>query len=250
MRPIACLSACFVGLGIGPRGPLLAQQATLVGVVVDSATGAPLPGADVIVLEQDVRTATDGRGRFVLRGVVDGLFTLFLRSAGYTAGLLQAEIVVVQEVEVDLGTIQLSPLVTELDSVTVEGKIFDSKLSKVGFYHRMHAEKGTFLTREDIELYHPSLTSDVIRRIPGFRVLNNGSVSSTRGVPSVSTGFELCDVQYYIDGVHASAPNIDVVIPAAISGIEVYTGSSTIPQLFRGKGNAKCGVVAIWLRAR
>lgn len=248
MRRITAAVVLLFASGLAASQAVAAQRVTFVGLVVDSATGDALPGASVWIDEQSLRTATDPRGRFVLSGVRGGVFELFVQRIGYRIGAVQLELAAHRPVQVDLGVIFLSPLATELDTLEVVGEDLDRKLSSVGFYHRMHSEAGRFFTQEDIEALNPANTSEIFKRIPGFRVLSNGSIASARGIPSMRRGFDLCEVAYYIDGVHASAPNVDVVIPTSISGIEVYTGSSTIPPLFRGSGNPKCGVIAIWTR--
>ncbi|GIW50959.1 MAG: hypothetical protein KatS3mg081_0314 [Gemmatimonadales bacterium] len=49
-----------------------AAQATLSGLVFDDTRGVPLPGAGVQLLETPYATTTDGFGRFVLRGAMEG----------------------------------------------------------------------------------------------------------------------------------------------------------------------------------
>ena len=228
--------------------PLFGQQATFVGVVTDSLTGETLAGAYVSVFGQDNTYVTGVNGRFELRGVGSGDVTLEIRRPGFQVGLVALEITVTRAVTVDLGTILLSPLVVELDPIVVEGTAVDQKLTRVGFSQRMSTEHGTFLTLEEIERRNPRNTSELIRRIPGFRVTNDGSATSRRGVPGISQGFSACAVEYYIDGVHADGSTLDDVLPNAIIAMEVYTGAATIPPAFRIAGNPKLGVVVIWTR--
>jgi hypothetical protein len=231
--------------------PIFGQQATFVGVVADSLTGDPLAGAYVSLLGQDRTVITGVNGRFELGGVSTGDVTVQIRRPGFRSGSVEFEITVTRAVTVDLGTIVLSPLVVELDPVVVEGTQVDRKLTRVGFFQRMGTEHGTFLTQEEIERRNPRNTTDLIRRIPGFRVTQEGignSVSGGRGVPSISQGFSRCDIDYYIDGVHADGAVIDDVLPNAIAAMEVYTGSATIPPAFRMSGNPRCGVVVIWTK--
>jgi hypothetical protein len=248
MRRMTFPAIALLAFGLAAGRPVAAQRVTFVGLVVDSATGAPVSGATLRIGEQDLVATTDIRGQFVLPEVPAGVLELLVQRLGYRAGAMQLELTVERAVRIDLGVIFLTPVTTELDTVEVVGDELNPKLASVGFYHRMRSEKGRFFTQEDIEAINPANTSEVFKRIPGFRVLRNGSIASARGIPSLRRGFDLCEVVYYIDGVHASAPDVDVVIPSSISGIEVYTGASTIPPLFRGTGNPKCGVVAIWTR--
>jgi hypothetical protein len=154
----------------------------------------------------------------------------------------------VRSATVDLGAVAMLPIATELSSLVVTGEEPNGKLRQVGFYHRRQFEAGTFFTQADIAKENPTLTSDLFRRIPGFRIFTDGSIASTRGIPSISRGFGMCEVDYYIDGLHMMAPNVDVVIPTSISAMEIYRGAASIPLLFRRSSNPKCGVVAIWTR--
>ncbi len=228
--------------------PVAAQRATFVGVVLDSLTGAPLVGASVGVVEQGLATVADERGHFELPGISRGKFTILIRHAGYQAGTVGLELTETRPVRVDLGSIALAPLVFRLDPIRVEAEAVNRKLQKVGFFHRRSSADGTFLTWEDIRDQDVLNTSQLFRRIPGFRTLQDGSIASGRGIPSVSNAASHCQVNYYIDGVHTAAASIDVVLPAAIAGVEVYSGAATIPPSYRATGNPKCGAVLIWLR--
>jgi hypothetical protein len=233
---------------LGTVYPLVGQQATIVGVVTDSLTGDPLAGAFVSILGHDELVITGLDGRFVLAGVRSGDMTVEIRRPGFRVGTAAFEIVVTRAVTVDLGNVALSPLVVELDPILVEATEVEQKLDRVGFFQRMSVEHGTFLTQEDIARQNPKYTSELVRRIPGFQVDVNGSVSSRRGVPGMNQGFSTCDIEYYIDGVHADGSRVDDVLPNAIVAMEVYTGAATIPPAFRISGNARCGVVVIWTR--
>jgi hypothetical protein len=75
--------------------PLAAQAALpadtariVVGVVKDSLNGAPLPGALVMLIQQDRGVLTDSVGRFVLPAVPDGPFLLSVGQYGYETRML------------------------------------------------------------------------------------------------------------------------------------------------------------------
>jgi hypothetical protein len=131
---------------------------------------------------------------------------------------------------------------TLLRPVVVEGRKVNNRLWNAGFYTRMQSEDGTFITQEEIEQQNPRTTSELLRRIPGFVVLESGVVSAPRR--SGCSG-----VAYYVDGVHADGSDLNAVLPPAIAGVEIYTGPATIPMAFRVyTQNPVCGTVLIWLR--
>ena len=60
---------CFAAAGTAARAqsmPAAAEPASIAGVVVDAASGLPLAGATVIVVDRDARAVTDAAGRFRL----------------------------------------------------------------------------------------------------------------------------------------------------------------------------------------
>jgi hypothetical protein len=131
---------------------------------------------------------------------------------------------------------------TPLRPVVIEGKRVNNKLWAAGFYGRMQSEVGTFITQEEIAQQNPRTTSELLRRIPGFVVLESGIASAPRR--SKCSG-----VAYYVDGVHADGSDLNAVLPPAIAGLEVYTGPATVPMAFRViTQNPVCGTVLIWLR--
>ena len=227
---------------------LQAQRVTLVGVVRDSLTGSPIQGVTVWVPQQALATRSSSTGEFILQGVDAGQFEILFRQVGYRVGSITFEFTAPRSATVDLGAIAMVPIATELSPLVVTGKEPNDRLRKVGFYDRRRLEAGTFFTQADIAKVKPTRTSDLFRRIPGFRIFTDGSIASTRGIPSISGGFSMCEVDYYIDGLHMMAPDVDVVIPTSISAMEIYRGAASIPPLFRRSNNPKCGVVVIWTR--
>jgi iron complex outermembrane receptor protein len=63
-----------------------ADNRPITGTVLDDATGVPLAGATVILLETGQRVETDDQGSFVIAGVAPGRYTLSISMGGYLAG--------------------------------------------------------------------------------------------------------------------------------------------------------------------
>jgi|GEM_PF-1709844 len=222
--------------------------ATFVGVVRDSTTGTAVSRARVSIDDDGPGTETDRDGHFELPGVQAGAHTVHIARLGYAEWTQRIRIAVPRPTRVDFGMIDLGPAPPiALEDITVEEQPFEASMMMSGFLRRMQTEQGTFLTYEDIARIDPVQTSDILRRIPGMNTMADGSITSGRAGPAMRS-FELCTVQYYIDGVKVTASSLDVVLPAAIAGIEVYRGSATIPQIFRSQADANCGVIAVWTR--
>ncbi len=240
------IAPAALALFLGPSVVGAAQQTTFVGTVTDSLTRMPMPGVSVVLVERQIETSTNTEGFFHLDGIEPGLNTVLVRHPGYEPWAIRLRVRVLQEVDVDIGPVILTPVnVAFLDPVFVEGEIDDSWLH--GFNHRMRTEKGTFITAEDIDRLQPRRTSDLLRTVYGFKTDRTGDVASVRGVFSLLDP-SACAVDYYINGIHSGMNSLDHIIPTAIAGMEIYRGPSTTPMIFQGTGNNRCGVIAIWTK--
>ncbi len=225
--------------------PTYAQRTRVTGTVVDSASGTPLEGVQVRLIDMDVSTLTDSDGSFQFFGVASGTHTLAARRLGYEPLAIRFELNAANTPPADLGVLRIASRAIELDPLVVQAEIVRDFPQMEGFFRRMRSEQGTFLTEADVENEAPQETSDLLRRIPGFRTDEFGQLTSSRG----TSGFRAnCPVQVYVNGVKVNAPTVNVVQPGTIIGMELYTGSSTVPTIFRSQSNASCGVVAIWTR--
>jgi hypothetical protein len=226
-----------------------AYHAAFFGSIADSVSGEPLAGVEISMAEADIHETTGEDGTFRLEGIRSGEHTIIIRQIGYSVWAQTIALDVTQPMQVDFGTIALNPTgAVRLAPITVEGEAFRASTIMTDFLHRMRTEKGTFFTYEDIERTNPQQTSDMLRSVPGFNVRGGGRITSRRGTAGLQS-FTECTVQYFVDGIHVTSTSLDVIMPRAIAGMEVYTGSSTIPHVFRRpRLDAKCGIVAIWTK--
>lgn len=102
-------------LGLTGAAPLAAQTGTVAGTVTDSAD-APLGGSQVVVPGTGATATTDDAGRYVLRGLTPGTYTIEARRIGHRPEAARNVIVRAgQETRVDLVLgvmrVQLAPMV-------------------------------------------------------------------------------------------------------------------------------------------
>ena len=120
-----------------------------------------------------------------------------------------------------------------------------------GFEERRERGSGRYFSRAQIDRMQARQVTDILRRVPGFQIQPARS-----DVPSAQTGrtaTRVCPVLYYINGspfpVGADQTINSFVDSDAVDGIEVYTGSSSIPAQFNSSMyNSRCGVIVIWTR--
>jgi outer membrane receptor for ferrienterochelin and colicin len=101
---------------------------------------------------------------------------------------------------------------------------------------------GRFLSQEDIEKRNPIEVSDIVRMLPGFRIVGSGldaRVVSSRGQISLRQGE--CTANVVIDGMQHQ--DINLLRPADVGALEVYNGPSAPMQY-----DSACGVIVIWTK--
>ncbi|HKW49090.1 MAG TPA: Plug domain-containing protein, partial [Gemmatimonadaceae bacterium] len=143
--------------------------------------------------------------------------------------------------------VTLDAMATEIEGMTVE-ELARKRQVLADFYDRLSRGFGHFVTRDQIEKRNPMNLSDMMRLIPGARLVpTHGGQATLRF--NRATGARDCPPQYWVDGVKAYGFNIDDVTPDDVEGIEIYEGASTIPPQFNTReGTTICGVVLIWTR--
>jgi hypothetical protein len=274
VRIARSLLTAFLLLGcgvLGMPGDIVAQQdseGSIRGQVVDATLGRGIPAALVEFVDPGGRvraTATAGEdGSFFLARVPRGEFRLRISSLGYARTLSPSRRIEGGEtlsllVQVEPEAIALAPL-----EVTGSARTTSPVLSAF----QARAERGVggiYITRDDIERRSPSRVSDLLATVPGVHLENGGAPGASPGVllsgsPS-GIGGRPCAIQLFLDGVPVgSSPGLQglspssvridqLVTPDQVEGIEIYQSLGDTPPQFLTQ-DARCGVVAIWRRAR
>ena len=214
------------------------------GTIKDSA-GTPIPGVEVVLLQRHGAVYTDSLGVFHLIDIPAGHRELHFRRLGFAPKSMDAEIPDGQTLAL---SVVLEASATVLDGMTIE-ELTRRRQVLADFYDRMSRGFGHFVTREQIEKRNPMNLSDMMRMIPGARIVPvRGTGQSTLRFNRAQMGRD-CPPQYWVDGVKTWNLNIDDIVPQDVEGIEVYSGASTLPPQYNTKeGTTICGVVLIWTR--
>jgi len=246
--------------------PLAAQVPTsgrhgeLRGVVVDNASGLPLPGVSINILDALQRslhhTSTDGQGIFRVGSMIPGPFALRLVRSGYrttTTPLwsIEAGELLEVEVRVDADAIVLAPL-------TIQAARRFVRPSPVleDFRERAALGFGQFITRAEIERLRSGRVTDLLATVPGVHIERAGPGS--HGVIYLGSSPQgRCPAKIYVDGrllnrslatgSDAGFTIDDAVDVSSLEGIEVYRGAAAIPAEFLTP-EVQCGVVVLWTR--
>jgi hypothetical protein len=233
-----------VALLIGAAPAASAQGLVVHGIVVDTA-GRPVADASVTIYALSRLTRTDEAGRFSFPRITQTAVELSVRRVGYE----QANVAVrAERGATDTVRIVLVPAVTRLDTVTVTAAQLRHQLWMAEFEERRQRGVGAFITRREIEARNSSRPSDVVRTIPGVRLVRTPSGTGIR-FPSSGSGRRDCPPMMWIDGQRVPGMEIDVLNLRDIEALELYQGPSTTPLRFSiGSSGTSCGTVVVWTR--
>jgi hypothetical protein len=250
------LLAHAVLLVCGSFTPLSSQVVR--GRVLDQDTEEPVNVASVTLLvgtrgEEIVRgVLTDSLGRFVIGSGGDGRYRLSAERIGYEKVVSPPFDLVGRdtlEVELRMSTqaIPLAPLTVVSERMPLLDNI---RLVEGGFvgrrdlYGREGLGSGHFLTKKDWEHRSPTMIAEIVREVPGIRIV--GASIRMRTVTSFNPYG--CVPSFYLDGnlIRLRGESIEDLISAySISAVEVYTGMTRPPE-FMDMLEHPCGAIVLW----
>ncbi len=219
-----------------------ARTSVIIGTVKDEV-GKPIEDVEITALKTGSTVRTDTAGAFALSALPAGSIDMSFRRLAFAPILVALRISAndTTEIEVTLSVVaqQLTGVVTL--AAPEHRRILDAfeANSKLGI--------GYFITRNDILERHPTMLSDMMRTVPGARLVPNnfGGTALRFG----RTGRSDCPPQFFIDGIQVSDFGLDEMPPVDVEGIELYAGSAGLPpQYNRINSTVNCGTVVIWTR--
>lgn len=218
------------------------QGAQVRGVVRDTL-GLAVAGAEVTVEGSTRRAVSGDDGGYLLTEVEVGNRRLRVRRLGFRPTVMDVEVPLDGLFDVE---IQLVQVVQQLAPIAVLARRDAFEYRLAGFYDRQDKKVGHFISRERIERTHSFSFTDLLREIPGVKIRPIGSITKAVRLRGAS-----CPPLVFLDGIPAPAAEFDLeaIDPGMVEGVEVYSGSATVPAEFAGPRNLdRCGVVAIWSR--
>jgi hypothetical protein len=226
--------------------PASAQSVGAISGTIKDSAGTPIPGVEVVLLQQKGAVYSDSVGVFHFADIPAGKRELHFRRLGFAPKSLGADI---SEGKTLAMAVILDASATAIEGMTVEEATRRRQLLS-DFYDRSSRGFGHFVTRDQIEKRNPMNLSDMMRMIPGARLVPlRGGGQATLRFSRAQMGSRDCPPQYWVDGVKAWNLNIDDIVPQDVEGIEVYSGASTVPPQFNTReGTTICGVILIWTR--
>lgn len=236
----------------GGAGDGVAQgTGTIVGRVVDAATGEPIASAQVSIVGTSLHSVTAAQGWYLIPDVPAGTHEISAAGAGYSPITQQVEMEARRGVVVDLS---LRASVVALDELVITGTVGGSERREVG--SSLASMKGERLARQS----GVGLGTALQGQIAGLQVLSGGGQAGAgktlrlRGINSLVNQEPLV----FLDGIRLgrisqSSPGgtgqivsvLDMLAPQDIARIEVLRGSAAT-ALYGSDGAG--GVILIYTR--
>lgn len=237
------MAAIIAMFAIATRGESQEGQIGTGGVrgTVRDSLGLPIAGAEISIAGVVLRAETDDRGEFLLGKAAAGSLSMTVRRIGFKPATHTSTIEAGKTSTADI-VLQRIPIV--LRPVVVMGKrVYSGRMA--GFYQRRDKGLGHFVTREQIERRNPSQMTDIMRMIPGVRIISRGIGSNTIRIRG-----SRCAPLTWLDGFPLSAGefDLDAIAPSSLEGMEVYSGMGSLPSEFTAARSAQsmCGTIVLW----
>lgn len=240
----ACLSAPLIAVTQEPLR--VAATSALTGLVVDTL-GLPVPYAQVFVLNGDIGTFADDDGHFRLEGLDASKMRIGVRRVGFRPVYFDLDLPVAATVDV---RVRMFQIVRILNTIEVTEDI-RAPLRKEGFYDRLAAGNGHFVTPEMIAAIRPVRASDAFTMIPNVVVQRRGSQTRLVGAS------QRCEYALIVDKIRVGMPGSrvrttspdDAVSGSDIYAIEVYPRNRGLPAHFLGLSEEDaCGTIVVWTK--
>jgi len=243
------ISSLLLALGMAPlvtaQTPSQAPAATagITGRLVDQLTRAPVQGARVTLLGTRFQTGTDSAGRFAQVGLTAGAYFLEIRALGYGAGSWLVRVGPGETVDT---VFELHPAGIELAPVVVAARPTLAQRRIQEFERRRGERRGVFISGEQIKSNNATTLLDVLRNVPGVRIMCTARGCQVRMTRSARGGG--CQPDWVMDGLPATLSSTPSMSTVGIVGIEIYRSLSETPSEFL-KSDSQCGVIAIWTKS-
>jgi len=250
LSPAWCfLATVTVAAGLRAQQPLAdstrrdSLPAVLVGRVTDSS-GIGLPGAELTLFHSDkVHAVTGDSGDFRIAGLPPGTNVFNVRRLGFEPASFTA---LLKAGKTHRATLKLSATAHELPTVAVADTANRTHWLDQ-FERRRGTNPGTFVTRADIERRNSRTGTDVVRNIPGIRLVPVRGGGGYKVVMNRGAGARTCYPQMFYHNTPYGG-DLDDFSADDIEALEVYVGVAEIPPELDKGGRGICGAIVVWTR--
>lgn len=247
------------------------KPAQFLGAVRVTGTASPLSNVAVTIVDLNLTTQSDTRGRFRLTGIRPGNHVVTLQKIGFVPVRLLVTFGAADSVDVDA---QLEQSGQQLDPVSVTS--FEPSEWKLEEFETRRAMGmgGRFVTRAEIEANRGRQLPELLAQISGpslqhshkssrvwaytrrgvTSIMRNGQTHLTEDDILLGANVGTCYTAVIVDAVEAytgadyqelfDLSSIDV---STLAGVEFYPGGASLPAKYAGLRVA-CGLLILWTR--
>ncbi len=196
-----------------------AASSTIEGNVKDAKTGEPLLGANVILIGTSMGAATDIHGKYVIRNIIPGSYTIRATYIGYETQEMNITIKEGEHIEQDF----------KLEPVSIEGKTVVVTAQASGQSQAINQQLSSdqivnVVSAAKIQELPDANAAESVGRLPGVSVLRNGG----EGYKVVIRGLSPKYNKITINGIEMGSSNpsdrstdLSMVSSYMLEGIEV-----------------------------
>ena len=171
---------------------LFAQSGTLKGIVVDSVSRDPLPGANVMLVGTSIGAASDVEGKFVIRNIPSGNYIVRASYVGYTS----------HEFKINLKEGRILEAEFKLSPVGVEGQTVVVTAQASGQNEAINQQLSSIQIKNVVSLARIQELPDAnaaesVARLPGVSLIREGGEGAQVVIRGLSPQYN----QVTIDGV-------------------------------------------------
>lgn len=261
MRKHSALALLALLALILPAATARAQRTGVIAGVVVGEDGKPIADVEVAASADNARARTDSAGRFEIRDLDGGFYTVRARRLGYFPARLTTDLS--KNGRADL-KIELKVRPAFLDSIVVTASGKCSATGYSGFLCRRQREKGVYLTDDDIFDKNAREIGDIFRGVPGFRIEERPTPFGRLPFP-LATHASGC-LNALVNGRVVDPTNPIPRFADEMIAVEIYPTPADVPeeyqrfawgragrqtQVFRDRGMSsgdRCAVVIYWTR--
>ena len=175
-------------LTVWSRGTLVAQTGSLSGSIHDEQTGEEIVGANILLVDTKLGATTDIDGKYVIRNVPAGTYTLRVSFVGYTGKTITGVNVNAGETLTLDANIASGTVETEEVTITAQRQL--STESALLSQRKKAAAIGDGISAEQIKRTPDATSGDALKRVTGLSIVDNKFVF-VRGITDRYNGTTL-----------------------------------------------------------
>jgi len=212
---------------------VLAQtNGNLLGTVTDGETNKPLIGANVIVLESGIGAATDINGRYELRALKPGTYTIMVSYIGY-------EPTRIESVQINAGITSRQNIVLLMESLSGESVLVQAETTQgtalsVLQERQESSNMENAVSAEEMSRSGDSNAADALRRLPGVSIME-GKFPIVRGLGERYTSTQMNSAPIPSPEPDKKSVPLDLFPSALLESIvALKTFTPDLPGVFAG----------------